>query len=193
MIVVDIETSGTNPYQHGILAIGAIDTLDCTRTFDMKCRLFEGAKVDKDALDYNGFSDIENKDLPTDEEIVSMFLKFIMKSEDHTLAGQNPAFDMGFLNATCERYKINNTIAKRTIDLHSVCITHLANRGKEYPVMKNRSALDSDSIMAYVGIPAEPRPHTSALTGALYEAEAFSRLLYGKNLLPQFKEFPIRF
>jgi len=44
--------------------------------------------------------------------------------------------------------------------------------------------------MEYVGIPAEPKPH-NALRGAKWEAEVFMRLLYNKNLFPEFKEFEI--
>ncbi len=53
-----------------------------------------------------------------------------------------------------------------------------------------KSLLDSDAVMTYVGIPTEPKPHI-ALNGALWEAEAISRLLYQKNLLSQFEQYPI--
>jgi len=195
MIVVDIETSGTNASKHGILVIGAIDTLDITRTFEKRCRLFDGGHIDLESLKYNGFDkvDINDKSLPSEEEIVRDFLRFAMKSDDHTLAGHNPIFDISFIIASCQRWGIDNTLASRTIDMHSVCVAHLANRGKEYPVIKNRSALDDDSIMEYVGIPCEPKPHISPLDGARHEAEALSRMLYNKNLLPEFKEYRIRF
>jgi len=195
MIVVDIEASGTNPEKHSIIAIGAIDTLDISRVFNEECQIFEGAHIDDEALEYNGFTidDIKNQSKKTEEQIVNDFIQFAMKSDDHTLAGHSPAFDIGFLNSACRRAGINYPFAKRTIDLHSVCIAHLAQRGKEYPVLKNRSGLDSDAIMEYVGLPLEPKPHNSALNGALWEAEAFSRLMYGKNLLPQFEKYTIKF
>ena len=41
-----------------------------------------------------------------------------------------------------------------------------------------------------VVIPEEPKPH-NALTGALSHAEVIARLLYGRKLLPEFKEFEI--
>jgi len=194
MIVFDIEASGTNVEKHGILAIGAIDTLNISNTFEGKCRLREGAHIDPDAMKYNGFNEkeIHSLELKTEEQLVSDFIRFAMRSDDHTLAGQSPIFDINFLRTAIERYGMNWPFAHRSIDLHSVCITHLAMRGREYPVLKNRTGLDSDSIMTYVGIPLEPKPHTSAFNGAVWEAEAFSRLLYGKNLLPQFSKYKMK-
>ena len=42
----------------------------------------------------------------------------------------------------------------------------------------------------YVGLPPEPKPH-HALTGAKVEAEALSRLLFGKILLKEFAHYEI--
>jgi hypothetical protein len=66
----------------------------------------------------------------------------------------------------------------------------MIERGITPPVEKGRSDLGLEEITTYVGIPTEPHPHL-ALNGALYEAEAFSRLLHHKNLLPQFSQYPI--
>jgi hypothetical protein len=44
--------------------------------------------------------------------------------------------------------------------------------------------------MEYVGIPVEPHPHVG-INGAVWEAEAFSRLFYDKPLFEQFKEYPV--
>lgn len=44
--------------------------------------------------------------------------------------------------------------------------------------------------MKYVGLPSEPKPHTG-INGATYEAEAFSRLIFGKLLFNDFKVFNI--
>jgi hypothetical protein len=63
-------------------------------------------------------------------------------------------------------------------------------QGIEPPLEKQRSALNSDRVMKYVGIPPEPKPH-NALNGAKWEAEAFMRLFYDKNLFPEFKEYPV--
>lgn len=58
------------------------------------------------------------------------------------------------------------------------------------PIQNGKSDLDSDKVMKYVGIPTEPRPH-KAINGALWETEAFSRLTFGRNCLPEFKQYPL--
>jgi hypothetical protein len=55
---------------------------------------------------------------------------------------------------------------------------------------KGLTRLSADTTLKYVGIPPEPKPH-HALNGAKYEAEAFSRLIYGKNLLHEFAQFAV--
>jgi hypothetical protein len=66
----------------------------------------------------------------------------------------------------------------------------MIKKGITPPVLNNRTDLNSDKIMNYVGIPAEPHPH-NALNGAKVAGEAISRLLYDRNLLPEFKQFKI--
>jgi len=52
------------------------------------------------------------------------------------------------------------------------------------------SDLNSDFIMNYVGLPSEPKPHR-AINGARYEAEALSRLIYGRGLFEEFEGYAI--
>jgi transposase InsO family protein len=63
-------------------------------------------------------------------------------------------------------------------------------RGIEIPRKNDRSDLSLGTILHYLGLPEEPKPH-HALNGAKYEAEAFSRILYGKNLLSEFAQYSI--
>lgn len=197
MIVLDIETTGVDFKVHSIVSIGAVDFLHPERRFYEECRIFPSAHIDPEGLAVNGFTQeqIEDVSKKTDGEIVKDFLKWLSESEEQTIAGQNPmVVDVPFLRAVSERYHFNNTFAHRSLDLHSVCYLHMTERGVTPPVdpVKKHTALNSDTIMTYVGIPTEPHPH-NALNGALYEAEAFSRLLYGKFLLEEFKKCPIPF
>lgn len=66
----------------------------------------------------------------------------------------------------------------------------MVKRGLTIPMKNGRAELSSDAIFTYVGLPTEPKPH-HGLTGAKLEAEAFSRILYGKNLLSEFEKYPI--
>ncbi len=78
---------------------------------------------------------------------------------------------------------------KRSVDLHSVCYTHMLVRGRN-PAKEGTSIVSLDKVLEYVGLQPEPKPH-NALTGAKLEAEAFSRLIYGRQLLPEYAEFKI--
>ncbi len=192
MIVADIEASGIDNRVHGILSIGAVDFLDPDRKFYGECRIWDGAHVMDEALDVNGFSyeEIKSPEKQSEEELMEDFREWLHASENHTIAGQNPHFDSSFLNMAAERSGIDLGLAHRLIDLHSICFFHMVVMGIEPPVSKKRTELNSDTIMRYVGIPVEPRPH-NALNGALWEAEAFSRLLYEEPLFEDFEEYAI--
>lgn len=192
MIVVDVETTGLNPQKHSIVSIGALEFSNPKNQFYQECRIWDGAKVDLKALEINGFSkeEISNPSKQSLEELIKNFVDWRENIEDKTIAGQNPFFDRSFLKASAEKYKINVRFGQRIIDLHSLCYTHHLKRDLSPPIKDGRTDLGSDNILNYVGLPDEPKPH-NALTGAKMEAEAFSRLIFGKPLLKEFKKFPM--
>lgn len=192
MIILDVETSGIEPLKHSLLSIGAVDFKNPTRTFYEECRMWDEAHVMEEALAVNGYTEEQIRDpkKQTESELVTKFLYWMKDCENHTIAGQNVFFDAGFIIAAANRNHIDISIARRIIDQHSICYAHMIQRGIEPPIKNKRTDLNSDTIMQYVGIPAEPKPHI-AINGALWEAEAFSRLLYNKNLLPQFGQYKI--
>ena len=192
MIVLDIEASGTDPYKHSMVSVGAVDFTNPSKQFYAECRIWDGAHIMEEALEVNGFTEAEIKDpaKKSEGEVAAEFFEWIKDSPDHTTAGQNPSFDRDFLRLAAERFHLNYPLAHRTIDLHSICYAHMIRRGIT-PLLENRrSALNSVKILNYVGIPEEPHPHI-ALMGAKVAAEALSRLLYNKKLLPDFEQFEI--
>lgn len=192
MIIVDVETTGTDPRKHSIVSIGAVDFCDPGNQFYQECRIWNGAEIVKEALDVNGFSEeeIRNANKKSLEETIKNFLKWTENIADRTLAGGNPSFDRDFLKTSAERYGIDWTLGYRSIDLHSLCYTHYLSRNLIPPMKDKRTNLNTDAIFKYVGLPAEPKPH-NALTGAKMEAEAFSRLIYKKSLLKEFENYPL--
>ncbi len=192
MIVLDIEASGTNYEKHSILSLGALDFDHPENRIYLECRVWEGAHLDEDALAVCGFSKEEALDSgkQTEAQLVGQFLTWAEGVEDQTLAGQNVSFDRDYIKAGCERAGYNYPFAHRTIDTHTLAYMHFVLHGKEVPIDKRHSALNLDAVLNYVGIANEPEPH-NALTGALSHAEVIARLLYGKNLLPEFSAFPI--
>lgn len=192
MIVIDVETTGVDEVKHSILSVGAVDFEHPEKQFYEECRAYSGAHIDDEGLAINGFTreQVMDSNKQTDEELIRHFMAWALQAEEYTFAGQNPSFDRDFLQRTANRYHLEWPFAFRTIDQHSVCFTHMIKRGVTPPVIHNHSDLNSDKIMQYVGIPAEIHPH-NALNGAKIATEALSRLLYDKNILPEFKDFPI--
>jgi len=192
MIIVDVETTGVDEVKHSILSVGAIDFANPSNQFYEECRVFDGAHIDDEGLAVNGFTREQavDQNKQTDEALIKHFMEWAKSSSEYTFAGQNPSFDRDFLHRAADRYHLGWPFAFRTIDQHSVCFAHMVKQGIIPPVINNHSDLNSDKIMQYVGIPVEPHPH-NALNGAKVAAEALSRLLYDKKLLPEFEEFQI--
>ena len=192
MIIVDVETTGLDPKYYSIVSIGAVDFEDPGRVFYEECRAWDGSKILDESLEVNGFTEeeIRDKNKKSLEEIMNEFLDWTNASPERTFAGQNPAFDRDFINDSFARANIPYRIAVRNVDLHSVA--YAMHRMKEIPIpMKNaHSDLSLDKVAEYAGLTREPRPH-NALNGAKFEAEAFSRIIYGKNLLSEFEEFEV--
>ena len=188
MIVIDVEFSGLNPHKHSILSIGAVDFSGEIKPFYMECRIWEGSHTMIESLEMNGFTqeEIIDKNKPTEGELLISFFAWVASTGEHTIAGQNPHIDLNFLQEASSRWKINFPLAQRTIDLHTVAWVHMAGKGLAIPLDSGHSAINSDFIFTYVGIETEPRPH-SAKNGAKWNAEALSRLIYNKNLYPEFK------
>ena len=185
MIVVDMEASGVEPHKNSLVSIGAYEFENPLNFFYEECRVWDGAHIDDEALKVNGMSreEITSSKKQLDKDLVVNFLKWTESCKEKTIAGQNPSTDRDFIKYTCERYHINWPFAHRTVDLHSICYFHMVRRGVMPPSRNAHSALNLDGILAYVGIPAEPKPH-NGLMGAKVEAEAFERLIHEKPLFP---------
>lgn len=194
MLVIDVESSGTDPLKNSILSIGALDFDHPDNQFYDECRAWDGAHINDEALAVNGFTKEEAIDLSkkTEEEVVKAFIAWAKPLRDWTFAGQNPSFDRDFIRAACLRNHIDFPFAHRTLDTHSLAYMHMVKGGVVPPfdAAKHRSSLDLDAILQYVGVPEEPSPH-NALTGAMSHAEVVSRLLWGRALLPDFEMYPI--
>jgi len=192
MIVLDVETTGRDPVKHSIVSMGAIDFSKPTYQLYRECRMRAGAEVTAEALAINGFTEEQVKDprKPSLDVIMRDLCGWILMVDDRTLAGQNPSFDRDFCSVAAAYYHIPLVLGSRTIDLHTLCYAHHLRRGLQPPQKNGRTDLNTDKILQYVGLPPEPQPH-HALTGAKMEAEAFSRLISGKGLLPEFAQYPV--
>lgn len=193
MIIIDVESTGVDARVCSLLSVGAVDFDNPENQFYMECRAFDGAHIEKEALVVAGFSRelATDPSKKTDREVVEAFLSWMRTCKEWTLAGQNPSFDRDFMQETAHRYHLNWPLAHRTIDLHSVAYYALLKAGKSIPLKNSHSALNLDRILEYVGLPTRAKKH-NALEDAKLEAEALSRLIYGRGLLAEYKPFPIQ-
>ncbi|MBI5913115.1 3'-5' exonuclease [Candidatus Azambacteria bacterium] len=193
MIIVDVETTGLDPYKHSIASIGAVDFGNPQNQFHEECRIWEGAEIEQEALRVNGFTEEQLRDprKPTLTETMRHFTVWAKGvSGDITLAGENVFFDRDFLRASAERCGLEWIFSNRIVDLHSVSFAHHVKRGIAPPLRDKKTMLSLDKTLAYVGMPEEPKPHI-AINGAKLEAEAFSRLLYGKPLFTEYEQYSV--
>lgn len=194
MIVIDVESSGTEYGVHSIVSLGAIDFGNPERQLYEECRIWDGAHIMDEALAVNGFTkeQITDPAKQTEGELVKKFMEWTRAVADRTFAGQNVSFDRDFVRAACHRAHLDYDLAYRTIDTHSLAWMHMVKRGFTPPIdpKHHRSSLNLDAVLNYCGIPSEPDPH-NALTGAKSHAECVSRLLHDKKLLPEFADYEI--
>jgi DNA polymerase III epsilon subunit-like protein len=194
MLILDIEASGLNREKHSIVSLGALDLENPTNRFYAECRVWEGAHIDDDALEVNGFTkeEILDPNKMTEAELIRNFMDWSKDIHNRTMGGQNVSFDRDMTREAAKRAHLDWNFAHRTIDSHTLAWMHMIKRGLTPPLdeVHHRSALDLDAVLVYCGIPEEPTPH-NALTGALCHAEVISRLLYNKKLLPEFEHLEI--
>ncbi len=197
MIIVDVETTGVNFSRNSIVSIGALDFSKPENQFYEECRIWEGAEIQQDALNVNGFTieQITNTNKQSLEEAVKRFINWAENIEEKTFAGENPVFDYIFLRTSANKYDLPWNLGRRegigrTIDLHSLCYSNHLKRNLIPPIKNKITDLNTNKILQYAGLPEEPNPH-NALTGAKMEAEAFSRLIYGRGLLKEFEKYYI--
>ena len=190
MIVVDVETTGLDPRKHGIISIGAVEFEKPTNQFYGECRIEKHIAVDRAALEVNGFAieEITKVERPLPKVLAKDFYKWLKSIKDKTLGGHNTGFDAGMLRVAFRAARLKWPFGFRLIDMHGLAYAHMKTHRRKTPLLHDVSAISANTVHEYVGLKREPEPH-NALMGAKMEAEAMSRLLYGKNLLAEFKKF----
>jgi DNA polymerase III epsilon subunit-like protein len=193
MIILDIETSGLSPTDNGLFSIGAVDFLNTSVQFYGEARLSPKDRINPVALEINGFTEADAVDSSkqSQKELLEQFTAWLEERPVRVLGGLHiAAFDIPFLTEKAEQYKVGLKLHKRTVDLHSIAYAKMLEKGLVVPLTDGWSVMDTDFIHPFVGLPKEPKPH-NALNGALWEAEALSRLIYGKVWHKKFSKFSV--
>lgn len=119
-VVIDIETAGFNSKTDALLEIAASilrmddnGELYIHETIDFHVKPFEGANLEKSALDFTGIDPFapDRNDIDENEMLSQLFGKVRKELKSvgckrAVLVGHNAAFDHGFLNAAIERCDI---------------------------------------------------------------------------------------
>lgn len=206
MIIIDIETTGVNFWENGILSIGALCFNNPEKQFYEECRIDEDDIITEDALKINGFSkeEIKSEEKQTQEELVRNFIKWMNEQDLRILAGSNVGFfDLNFIKTKAKKYDIQLKMRFRSLDLCSVAQTRFfqifgkfllddyKENGMSLPEVLKFCGIKDERIEIRDGRLIRQGKKHNALEDCKLEAECFSRLLSGKNLFEEYKKFPI--
>lgn len=174
-VVIDLETTGLDAAECGILEIGAVDATG--RSFYRRCALGRGRRVDWPALQCNGIDALDlGLGVSVEDALCDLFRWLDGGSKRWIMGGKNPQFDYGFLAANWPIGDIggplHEVISRRCVDLHSLAYGHAMGEGIDTAA----DGFTTDQIYSTLGMDKEPMPH-NALRGALHEMEGFRRLL----------------
>lgn len=192
MIILDIEATSLNFLRSSILSIGAISLDNPNEYFYEECKMLPGAEVNPQSLEVNGFTkeQITDESKQTPSELLQHFIAWLKRFPNQTIAGLHVYLDLQYLKTQAIRSKLEFNPGYRIVDLHSVIYGKLLELGQELPIRDSRTDLSFDLTLKFVGINYERKAH-NALEDARLEAESFSRILLGKNLLPEYKQYEI--
>lgn len=190
MIVVDLEMSGLNSDKCGLWQIGAVD-LETKEIFLEESRIDDEDHVEKEALEITGKTEAELRDhlKQNQKDLMKNFFNWA-KTRAKTIICEVPQLDVEFLTKKARDYNLDYPFHHRTFDLHSVAQTRYHQIKGKFLFKQGYSDLGTANILKFVGM-EDPRKAHNALEDAKLIAEAFTRIIHGKNLLPEFSKFKI--
>lgn len=124
-VVVDVETAGFNAQTDALLEICAVTlkmdedgVLHPASTIHFHVEPFEGANLEKEALEFNGIRDPYSplRGAVSEQEALKEIYKLIRKEQKAAdcsraiMVAHNAAFDLGFVNAANERCKLKESL-----------------------------------------------------------------------------------
>jgi DNA polymerase III epsilon subunit-like protein len=204
MIIFDIETSGLDFLENGIVSIGALCFDSPERQFYGECRIDNDDLFTEEALKINGFSkeEISDKIKQTQGELISKFFQWVDEQEIKILAGHNVGFfDLNFLKTKAKKYSIDIKTRYRSFDLCSIAQLIYFQINKKFLLDDYKeNAMSLSEVLKFCGIEDErveikngevikQGKFHNALEDCKLEAECFSRLIHGKSLFFEYNKF----
>jgi DNA polymerase III epsilon subunit-like protein len=199
MIVVDLEMSGMNIAKCGIWQIGAIDTDNPKSVFLEEARVDEAYEFllgDTNTQKLFGKTEAElrDKSKQSEKELLQHFFRWCEKSKFKNAVGHCVHYDFAFLQQKAFKYGLEFPLSHRIFDTHSIASMKYFELNGKFLMKKDKPGMISDmglkNVLELVGMKDERLVH-NALGDAKLTAEAFYRLVYGKNLLKEYAEIKI--
>lgn len=195
-LVLDLETTGTNPNKHSILSIG-IEIIEVKK--NRVTRLGEAEyfiqpykpEVSVEAMSINGINLDYHKQIAADPStILQMFTSFVQHffpKEPATVVGHNVDFDLAFLRELFETTEFpkeyNSVVSYRKIDTQTI-VRFFQDAG-HFP--KDLGGLQN--WLTYFGVEYESKYMHGALYDAKRTTDLYEKLLtYGEKLLENFND-----
>ncbi|MBU3906932.1 MAG: 3'-5' exonuclease [Nanoarchaeota archaeon] len=198
MIVLDIETSGMDKVRCGVWQIGALEFENPKNYFLQEAKIDDEDKIinsgKKPVLEIIGKTEEELRDKKKQpqKQLLENFFKWIeeRRVSMKNFLCQNPQFDVGFLEMKSDKYGLKIPFHYRVFDLHSIAQKSYHDLYGEFLIKDEHSDMGLTSILRFVGMEDNRKVH-NALEDCKLTGECFSRLIYGKNLFPEYAKYDI--
>ncbi|MCK5149906.1 3'-5' exonuclease [Candidatus Pacearchaeota archaeon] len=194
-IVLDIETSGIDKVKCGIWQIGAYD-LNTGEEFLQESRIDDEDEIlnltDKPIFEVIGKTEAElrNVNKQPQKQMLVNFFGWVKQRPMKNFLCQNPQFDVTFLDIKARRYELKIPFHYRSFDLHNIAQTRYFDLNEKFLIKEDRSGMDLTNVLKFCGMEDNRQAH-NALEDCKLTGECFSRLIYGKNLFPEYAEYKI--
>lgn len=179
LVVIDLETTGTNPFVHDVLAIGLVPVFDIGEPTEIYIRPNQMQELqwtnharkhfEKYAMPWKA-----NAVSPFDAcEAIEQYIEKELSLKQITPVGHNVAFDVAFMRKLAflgKREELSG-VSHRGVDTHTLLFT-LFLKG-----IIPSSALTSDGAFRHFGIDVPDYVRHTALGDALATRDLFLRLL----------------
>lgn len=210
MIILDMESSGLDTGKCGIWQIGAIELENPENQFLEEARIDDEDHVEEGALKVTGKTEEElrDKNKQSQKELILKFLDWAKTCKTKLIVGHNVGWDFFFMRNKCCKYNVvtefMGVVGHNVIDTYSVAqIKYLEINGNFAFKENGLGKMGLKRVLKLCGlkdnrmhlndkeeVDNEGTPH-NALEDAKLTAECFSRLIYGKNLFPEYAEYEI--
>jgi len=164
IIILDLETTGLDPFKHEILEIGAVNVAT-GETFECKVHPLRIKEADPKALEINGYNKAEWEEAFLLPNALKLLNEFVGISQPYFMA-YNASFDLSFLEKAYQDCALPWPFHYHKLDLLTMA----------WDILEKGLSLSLKNVASVLGIPPEPAVHR-ALAGALCAYQVYKKLI----------------